>query len=157
MQFLQFILIFWSLRGKIISKIISKINEGKTVSNYSPPYIITDKVLRLVASISEKVGRITERSNLNSKPHLRKNNKIKSVYSSLAIEANSLSLGEVKDVINGKRVIGIEREIQEVKNAYSAYEEISGLDIYSITELKRLHAIITKYIVDISCEYRTGA
>ncbi len=131
-------------------------NEGRIVPNYSPPYIITDKILGLVASISEKVGRITERNNLNSKPHLRKNSKIKSVYSSLAIEANSLSLGEVKDVINGKRVIGIEREIQEVKNAYSAYEEISGLDVYSIKELKRLHAIMTKYIVDISGEYRTG-
>ena len=126
------------------------------MSDYTPPYRITDKALNLVASISEKVGRITERSNLDSKPHLRKNNKIKSIHSSLAIEANSLSLGEVKDVINGKIVLGAEKEIQEVKNAYAAYEEISTLDVYSVKELKRLHGIMTKYIVDVSGEFRIG-
>ena len=126
------------------------------MSGYTPPYIITDKILSLVASVSEKVGRITERSNLDSKPHLRRSNKIKSIYSSLAIEANSLSLGEVKDVINGKTVIGAEKEIQEVKNAYAAYEEISKIDVYSLKELKRLHGIMTKYIVDISGDFRLG-
>ena len=126
------------------------------MSGYTPPYIITDKILSLVASISEKVGRITERSNLDSKPHLRRSNKIRSIYSSLAIEANSLSLGEVKDVINGKTVIGAEKEIQEVKNAYAAYEEISKIDVYSLKELKRLHGIMTKYIVDISGDFRIG-
>lgn len=126
------------------------------MSFYTPPYEITEKTLRLVASVSEKVGRITERSNLDSKPHLRKNNKIQSIHSSLAIEANSLSLGEVKDVINGKTVIGAQKEIQEVKNAYAAYEEISELNVYSLNELKRLHGIMTKYIVDISGEFRVG-
>ena len=126
------------------------------MSGYTPPYEITDKILSLVASISEKIGRVTERSNLDSKPHLRKNNKIKSIHSSLAIEANSLSLGEVKDVINGKTVLGAEKEIQEVKNAYAAYEEISTVDVYSIKELKRLHGIMTKYLVDMSGDFRLG-
>lgn len=126
------------------------------MSGYTPPYEITDKILSLVASISEKIGRVTERSNLDSKPHLRKNNKIKSIHSSLAIEANSLSLGEVKDVINGKTVLGAEKEIQEVKNAYVAYEEISTVDVYSIKELKRLHGIMTKYLVDMSGDFRLG-
>lgn len=126
------------------------------MSDYTPPYKITDKTLNLVASISEKIGRITHHSNLDSKPHLRKNNKIKSVHSSLAIEANSLSLGEVKDVINGKTVLGTEKEIQEVKNAYAAYEEIPHIDIYSLTELKRLHGIMAKYTVDTSGEFRLG-
>lgn len=126
------------------------------MSGYIPPYEITDKILSLVASISEKIGRVTERSNLDSKPHLRKNNKIKSIHSSLAIEANSLSLGEVKDVLNGKIVLGAEKEIQEVKNAYIAYDEISTVDVYSLNELKRLHGIMTKYLVDISGEFRLG-
>lgn len=126
------------------------------MSGYTPPYEITDKILSLVASISEKIGRVTERSNLDSKPHLRKNNKIKSIHSSLAIEANSLSLGEVKDVINGKTVLGAEKEIQEVKNAYAAYEEISTVDVYSIKELKRLHGIMTKHLVDMSGAFRLG-
>lgn len=126
------------------------------MSGYTPPYEITDKILSLVASISEKIGRVTERSNLDSKPHLRKNNKIKSIHSSLAIEANSLSLGEVKDVLNGKIVLGAEKEIQEVKNAYIAYDEISTIDVYNLKELKRLHGIMTKYLVDISGEFRLG-
>ena len=126
------------------------------MSDYTPPYQITDKTLSLVAVISEKIGRITERNNLNAKPHLRKNNKIKSIHSSLAIEANSLTLGDVKDVINGRLVLGTEKEIQEVKNAYAAYDEVSSIDVYNINELKRLHGIMTKYVADVSGEFRHG-
>ena len=124
--------------------------------SYIPPYRITDKILSFVADISEKIGKITERTNLDSKPHLRKNNKIKSVHSSLAIEANSLSLDEVRDVINGRTVMGKQKEIQEVKNAYGAYEEIGRFDIYSIEDLKRLHGIMTKYTVEESGNFRRG-
>ena len=123
---------------------------------YIPPYQITDKILSFVADISEKIGKITERTNLDSKPHLRKNNKIKSIHSSLAIEANSLSLDEVRDVINGRTVVGKQKEIQEVKNAYAAYEEIGCFDVYSIKELKRLHGIMTKYTVEESGNFRRG-
>ena len=82
--------------------------------------------------------------------------KEKSIYSSLAIEANSLSLGEVKDVINGRLVLGAEKEIQEVKNAYAAYDEISRLNIYSLQELNRLHGIMTKHVTDVSGKFRLG-
>ncbi|MDE6930508.1 MAG: Fic family protein [Lachnospiraceae bacterium] len=126
------------------------------MTSYIPPYEITDKILSLAALISEKIGQITERNNLESKLHLRKNNKIRSIYSSLRIEANSLSLNEVKDVINGKTVLGTVKEIQEVKNAYAAYEEIPEIDPYSISELKRIHGIMTKYIVDESGTFRQG-
>lgn len=126
------------------------------MSDYVPPYQITDKILTLVALISEKIGSISQRSNLDAKPHLRKNNKIKSIHSSLAIEANSLTLGEVKDVINGKTVLGAEKEIQEVKNAYAAYDEIANLDVYSLQELQRLHGIMTKYLTDVSGSFRLG-
>lgn len=59
-------------------------------------------------------------------PVLRKNNRIESIHSSLAIETNSLSFDQVKDVINGKVVIGPKKEIQEVKNAYNAYLKTRG-------------------------------
>lgn len=124
--------------------------------SYIPPYQITDQILSLVADISEKIGKITERTHLDAKPHLRKNNKIKSIYSSLAIEANSLSLEEVRDVINGRTVIGEQKEIQEVKNAYAAYEEIGKFDFCSIADLKRLHGIMTKYTTPESGEFRRG-
>ena len=87
---------------------------------YTPPFKLTNTMLDLVASISEKVGRITTGKNLESKPHLRKNNRVKSIYSSLKIEANSLTIGQVRDVIDGKIVFGEQKEIQEVKNAYAA-------------------------------------
>ena len=124
--------------------------------SYIPPYQITDKVLALVADISEKIGKITERTNLDSKPHLRKNNKIKSIHSSLKIEANSLSLDEVRDVINGRTVMGERKEIQEVKNAYAAYEEIGKFDVYNLNDFKRLHGVMTKYIVEESGCFRKG-
>ena len=123
---------------------------------YIPPYEITEKVLSLVSEISEKVGNIAGRINLDSKPHLRKNNKIRSIHSSLAIEANSLSLDQVRDVIDGRTVLGEQKEIQEVKNAYAAYEEIGKFDVYSLSELKRLHGIMTRYTVDESGSFRKG-
>ena len=76
------------------------------MNTYAPPFKLTNTMLDLVASISEKVGRITTGKNLESKPHLRKNNRVKSIYSSLKIEANSLTIGQVRDVIDGKLVLG---------------------------------------------------
>lgn len=123
---------------------------------YEPPFTITNRIVSYVASISEKIGRITLLSDMEAKPHLRKNNRIKSIHSSLKIEANSLSLDQVRDVINGKLVLGEQKEIQEVKNAYDAYEKILELDPYSIDDLKKFHGIMTRYIVEESGDFRRG-
>ena len=123
---------------------------------YEPPFTITNRIVFYVASISEKIGRITLLSDMEAKPHLRKNNRIKSIHSSLKIEANSLSLNQVRDVINGKLVLGEQKEIQEVKNAYDAYEKILELDPYSIDDLKKFHGIMTRYIVEESGDFRRG-
>lgn len=126
------------------------------MGDYKPPFTITNQILSYVSSISEKIGRITATSNLESKPHLRKNNRIKSIHSSLKIEANSLSLGQVRDVINGKTVLGEQKEIQEVKNAYDAYEGVLEINPYSIKDLKKYHGIMTKYVVEESGDFRQG-
>lgn len=126
------------------------------MGDYKPPFTITNEILSYVSSISEKIGRITATSNLESKPHLRKNNRIKSIHSSLKIEANSLSLRQVRDVINGEMVLGEQKEIQEVKNAYAAYEKIGEINPYSIRDLKRFHSIMTKYVVEESGDFRQG-
>lgn len=126
------------------------------MKDYAPPFTITNEILSYVSSISEKVGRITATSNLEAKPHLRKNNRIKSIHSSLRIEANSLSLGQVRDVINGRTVLGEQKEIQEVKNAYAAYGNLTQIDPYSILDLKKYHGMMTKYIVEESGEFRRG-
>lgn len=126
------------------------------MEEYNPPFTITNEILSYVSSISEKIGRITATNNLENKPHLRRNNRIKSIHSSLKIEANSLSLGQVRDVINGKTVLGEQKEIQEVKNAYAAYEQFSEIDPYNINHLKLFHGIMIKYIVEESGEFRLG-
>ena len=76
-------------------------------------------------------------------PVLRRNNRIDSIHSSLAIETNSLSFDQVKDVINSKVVIGPKKEIQEVKNAYNAYLKIREVNPYSLKDLKNIHGILT--------------
>lgn len=126
------------------------------MEKYKPPFEITNCMLSYVSSISEKLGKISVTSNLEAKPYLRKNNRIKSIHSSLKIEANSLSLGQVRDVINGHYVLGEQKEIQEVKNAYAAYEKISKINPYSIDQLKELHGIMTQYIVEESGTFRHG-
>lgn len=88
--------------------------------------------------------------------HLRRNNKIRSIHSSLKIEANSLSLSEVRDVINGHLVLGNQKEIQEVKNAYEAYRHISDINPFSITDLKKVHGIMTYRTVNESGAFRKG-
>lgn len=126
------------------------------MEEYKPPYSLTEEMLNLVSTISEKLGKIDVYHNLESKPHLRKNNRIKSIHSSLKIEANSLSMGEVKDVIAGRIVLGPEGEIQEVKNAYEAYELISILDPYKLIDLKKVHGVMTKMLQLESGSFRQG-
>ena len=124
--------------------------------DYKPPYTITNKMLDYVSSIMEKIGKLDNYTNFNKMPTLRRNNRIISIHSSLAIEANSLSLGQVKDVISGRTVIGPQKEIQEVKNAYSAYEMINSVDAYSIKDLRKIHGIMTYLTIDESGKFRKG-
>lgn len=126
------------------------------MSSYIPPYTISNRMLELVSVISEKVGKISSYKELESKLHLRKNNRIRSIHSSLKIEANSLTLSEVRDVINGHIVLGDQKEIQEVKNAYAAYEKIKEIEPSSITELKKIHGIMTYMTVNESGVFRKG-
>ena len=104
----------------------------------------------------EKIGKIDNYTNLEKMPNLRRNNKIKSIHSSLAIEANSLSLDQVKAVIAGKAVLGPKKEIQEVLNAYKAYEMINKVNPYSITDLKKVHGIMTYKTIELAGIFRTG-
>ena len=126
------------------------------MADYKPPFTITNKMLDYVSSIMEKIGKLDNYTNFNKMPVLRRNNRIRSIHSSLAIEANSLSLGQVKDVIAGRTVIGPQKEIQEVKNAYNAYEMINRVDAFSIKDLKKVHGIMTYLTVDESGEFRKG-
>jgi len=127
------------------------------MERYEPPFEITNRMLNRVSSISEKLGRIETRRTLERQPHLRRNNRIQSVHSSLKIEANSLSLDSVRDVLNAREVIGPAKEIQEVKNAFAAYDQIDAVDSYSLDDLLRLHGVMTRLTVEESGMFRSGA
>ena len=119
-----------------------------------PPYTITDKMLNLATNIMEKIGEANYFESLNRFPELRRKTRIKSIHSSLAIENNQLSLFQVEAVINGKAVIGEQKDIQEVKNAYKAYEQIVNINPYSVEDLKKIHGILTFAIEDDSGQFR---
>lgn len=123
---------------------------------YVPPFTITNEILDKVSSIMKKIGKLDHYNNLNKMPNLRRNNRIKSIHSSLAIESNSLSFNQVKDVIDGKMVIGSQKEIQEVKNAYDAYLKINDVNPYKLNDLKMIHGIMTKLIIDDAGFFRKG-
>jgi Fic family protein len=126
------------------------------MNDYIPPFTITNNMLDRVSSIMKKIGKLENYKDLNKMPILRRNNRIKSIHSSLAIEANSLSLNEVKDIIDGKLVIGSQKEIQEVKNAYDAYSKIKEVNPFSIKDLKNIHGIMTYLTVQESGKFRSG-
>ena len=122
---------------------------------YTPPFTITNEILHLVSEISEQIGALNvmlgERM---PSPMLRKENQIKTIHSSLAIEHNSLSLQQVTDVIDGKHVLGAPNEIQEVKNALQAYQLMLQLDAYEEKDLLRAHGLMMADLVDGAGKYR---
>lgn len=123
------------------------------MENY-PPYSITDKMLNYVSEIMKKLGEANYFENLNRYPELIRKTRIQSIHSSLAIENNQLSLFQVEDVINGKMVIGEKKDIQEVKNAYQAYDELENLNPYSMQELKRIHGMMTFLTLENNGQFR---
>lgn len=125
------------------------------MDGYVPPFSVTNRMLALAARIAEKAGRLSPVGAFEAKPHLRRSNRIRSIYASLAIEANSLSPDEVRDVIDGKAVVGPQREIQEVRNACAAYEMPGSFDPYSLSDLKKLHGVMTRLTVAESGVFRS--
>ncbi len=112
--------------------------------NYVPPYTITDEMMELVSEIMENLGKLHNVETLEKLPRLRRVNRMKTIHSSLAIENNALSLAQVTDVIDGKRVLAARRDIDEVTNAYEAYKRIGEIDPYSVDDMLKIHAIMMK-------------
>lgn len=125
-------------------------------NTYNPPYTLTDEMFDLVSQIMENLGKLNSVDDLEKLPRLRRINRIKSIHSSLAIENNTLSIEQVSDVINGKKVLGPQKDIIEVHNAFNAYEEVSKIDPYSIKDLLKIHGVMTNGIVKESGMFRSG-
>ncbi len=113
-----------------------------------PPYSITGKILKLVATISEKIGEINS-AHLSKPPtELRKKNRIKTIHSSLEIEGNTLTIEQITAIVENKRVVGPQKDILEVKNAIEVYEYIDKLDPYSFDSFCEAHGILMNGLID---------
>ncbi|HWQ78516.1 MAG TPA: Fic family protein [Anaerovoracaceae bacterium] len=123
---------------------------------YTPPYTITDEIIHLIAEISEQIGIVTVKSKTAADPRLRHANRIRSIQSSLAIENNSLTLTQMTDIINGKRVLGAPDEIREVKNAYEAYDLLLTYDPFSLKDMLSAHKVLMTGLTDEAGRFRSG-
>ncbi|MDR2866801.1 MAG: hypothetical protein LBV13_05325, partial [Methanomassiliicoccaceae archaeon] len=120
-----------------------------------PPFSITGEMIKLTSEISELLGNIKSVKNLDKLPRMRRAGRIRSIHSSLAIENNTLTMEEVTDIINGKRVLGPPREILEVKNAVKAYDALESADPFEIKDLLRIHKLMMDGLVDESGKFRS--
>lgn len=122
---------------------------------YEPPFNITNEVLQLVSEISLQLGHMEALSEAQvPNPMLRKENRIRTIHSSLAIEHNSLTLQQVTDIVNGKRVLGAPDEIMEVKNAIDAYHLMQSLDAFNQKDLLKAHAAMMHDLVHTAGRFR---
>ena len=125
-----------------------------TVTN--PPFDVSAEAINLIAEISALLERHTIALESEHDLKLRKANRIKTIHSSLAIEGNTLSENEVKDIINGKQVVAPLRQIQEVKNAIQVYDQYPQLNPFSEKDLLKAHGIMMKALTDDAGRYRSG-
>lgn len=118
-----------------------------------PVFHISDENIKMINRIEKKLLMVqvpddTKRKNLKIK------SKVRSIYSSLAIEANSLSLNSVSNIIDNKLVLGNRKEIQEVKNANELYENIGEYNYLSEQDFLKAHVIMMKFFDDDNGCYR---
>ncbi len=126
------------------------------MSRYQPPLTLTPAMLALVAEIGEQVGRLSARHDAALTPQLRRGNRIRTIQASLAIENNTLSVEQVTAVLEGKRVLGLPREIQEVRNAFAAYEALPGWRPTSRADLLAAHGLLLHGLIDEAGQFRRG-
>lgn len=121
------------------------------------PFQISTEIINLVAEICELTGQLSTQSKLNNSPQLRRTNRIKTIYSSLAIEQNTLTIDQVTAVISGKRVLAPPKDIAEVQNAYEIYDRLDTLNPFSVDDLLLAHEVMTRGLVSESGEFRSGS
>ncbi len=123
---------------------------------YIPPFAVSAEAINLIAEISAQIERYAIRLEQEDGVRLRRANRIKTIHSSLAIEGNTLSEDEVRDIIDGKTVVAPIRQIQEVKNAIATYELYPTLDAFKEKDLLKAHGVMMQALVDKPGRYRSG-
>lgn len=124
--------------------------------SYEPPFKLNERILQLVADIAQKVGRVEILGGFNASPQLRKENRIRTIQSSLAIENNSLSLEQVTAIVDNKRVLAPPKDILEVQNAIKAYEALPTFDATSLEDLLEAHRLLMSGLTPEAGRFRSG-
>lgn len=125
------------------------------ILSMKPPYDITPKILKLITSISEKLGEINATYLSKQSPQLRKQNRIKTIHSSLQIEGNTLTEEQITALIENKRVIGPEKDVLEVLNAIKLYENLEKYKFYSDKSFLKAHKVLMNGLIQSPGKYRT--
>ena len=124
------------------------------IVSMKPPYDITPRVLKLISSISEKIGEVNATYLSKQSPQLRKQNRIKTIQSSLQIEGNTLTTEQITALIENKRVVGTKKDITEVQNAIQVYDELNSYKPHSEKAFLKAHAALMKGLLDPVGKYR---
>ena len=125
------------------------------MTNKQPPFEINERIMADVIEIAELVGRVSVTDKISMNPTLRRTNRIQTIYSSLAIEQNTLDLEQVTAVLSGKRVIAPPKDIAEVQNAYEIYDNMDKLNPYSIDDLLKAHSVMERGLLNEAGEFRS--
>jgi Fic family protein len=119
-----------------------------------PPYDITPKILKLISSISEKIGEVNANYLTKQSPQLRKQNRIKTIHSSLKIEGNTLTEEQITALIENKRVIGPEKDVLEVLNTIKVYEKLDSYEFSSDKNFLKAHLELMNGLIESAGKYR---
>lgn len=124
------------------------------ILSMKPPYDITSKILKLTSSISEKIGEVNANYLSKQSPQLRKQNRIKTIHSSLQIEGNTLTEEQITALIENKRVIGPKKDVLEVLNAIKVYEKLEEYKFSSDKSFLKAHLQLMNGLIESAGKYR---
>ena len=125
------------------------------MTNKQPPFEINERIMADVIEIAELVGRVSVTDKISMNPTLRRTNRIQTIYSSLAIEQNTLDIEQVTAVLSGKLVIAPPKDIAEVQNAYEIYDNMDKLNPYSIDDILKAHSVMERGLLNEAGEFRS--
>lgn len=124
------------------------------IVSMKPPHDITSKILKLISSISEKIGEINANYLSRQSPQLRKQNRIRTIYSSLQIEGNTLTEEQITALIENKRIIGPEKDVLEVLNAIKVYDKLNEYKFSSEKNFLKAHFQLMNGLIGSAGKYR---
>ncbi len=118
---------------------------------FNPKYTITEKILNNLTAIAA-AREIIEQAHLVPKweAKLRRQALLHNTHSSTAIEGNKLTLEQVEALLEGKDVIGTNKDKQEVLNYKEAIEKIPALaekGKMKVADLLNIHRFVTKDVM----------